>query len=146
MSLLTILGLGKQAGDAIATPVEAVGNVLDKLFTSSEEKAAAVAVMEKLRQRPAELQIELNKVEAQNRSWWVAGWRPYIGWICGTSLGLYYIPQFLMAAILWTRLCWDAKELVSYPITSIDGLLELIGGMLGLALLRTVEKAQKVSK
>ncbi len=61
------------SGDAIAKPIDAVGNALDKILTSKEEKAAGDAVMEKLKQNPAELQVEINKLEAQHRSVFVAG-------------------------------------------------------------------------
>ena len=33
-------------------------------------------------------QIELNKIEAQHRSIFVAGWRPAIGWVC--AIGFLY--------------------------------------------------------
>lgn len=128
------------AGQAAATPIEAIGNVFDKLFTSDEERAQAAAVMEKLRQHPGELQVQLNMVEAAHKSWFVAGWRPYIGWVCGTALALYYIPQFLLASIIWARLSWDAMTIVPYPIDDIDGLMELVIAMLGLGALRTIEK------
>ncbi len=140
MTILTFLGLGKQAGDALASPIEAIGNVFDKLFTSDEERGNAAFVLERLRQHPAELQIEVNKLEAQHRSTFVAGWRPALGWVLVLSLGIYYIPQFAIASYLWVWACLEANKVVPYPVTQISGLLELMGGMLGLATLRTVEK------
>ena len=85
----------------IATPIEAIGNVFDRLFTSDAERAQAEAVLEKLRQHPAELQVELNKIEAAHRSVFVAGWRPAVGWICALAVGWAYLghPLFLWAAI-----------------------------------------------
>ncbi len=140
MSVLTFLGIGKQAGDALASPIEAIGDVFDKLFTSDDERANAAFVLEKLRQHPSELQVGLNKVEAQHRSVFVAGWRPALGWVLVLSLGIYYIPQFAIASYLWVWACLEASKVVPYPVTQISGLLELMGGMLGLATLRTVEK------
>lgn len=143
---LELLGLGKQAGDVIASPIEALGNVFDKLFTSDEEKLQAQAVLEKIAQQPQELQNEINKLEAQSKSWFVAGWRPAIGWVCATSLFTYYVPQFTMASILWTRACWNAQELVAYPVSQIDGLMQLVLAMLGLAAYRTIEKLSNKTK
>ena len=60
--------LDKLLGGAAAQPIEAVGNVLDKLFTSAEEKLDKQALLTKLAQQPHLAQIELNKVEAQHRS------------------------------------------------------------------------------
>lgn len=85
-------------------------------------------------------QLAVNAAEAAHRSVFVAGWRPYIGWICGTSLGCYFIPQYVLAAVLWIRVCWSAQELAPYPIPEPTGLITLLTGMLGLGVLRTVEK------
>lgn len=136
---LSFLGLGKEAGEAIATPVEAVGNVLDSLFTSDEERAAAEVVMEKLRQQPGALQVELNKVEAAHSSVFVAGWRPAVGWVCAISLGAYFIPMHVMAAILWVRMSWNAASLPAYPITP-DAIMELVVALLGMGVIRQVDK------
>jgi hypothetical protein len=146
MGFLSAIGLGKQVGETIAEPIDAIGNVFDKLFTSDEERAAGQLVLKKLRQRPMELQNEINKLEAQHRSIYVAGWRPFIGWVCGMSLAFYYLPQFLMASILWTRMCWAKSELLAYPVTEISGLMELVIALLGLAAYRTAEKALNKTK
>lgn len=145
MGLLDFFKIGKQAGDVIAQPVEALGNVFDKLFTSDEERAIADQVMEKIKQRPQILQGEINKLEAQHRSIFVAGWRPFIGWVCGASLTAYYIPQFVIASILWVKACWAAGILQPYPADA-SGLLELVLALLGMATIRTVEKLGKVTK
>lgn len=145
--LAQLFGLtASEAGKTIATPIEAIGNVFDKLFTSDEEKAQAQLVLAKLAQRPGELQVELNKVEAQHQSIFVAGARPFIMWVCGISLAFYYIPQFIMAAIIWTRMSWDMQTLVPYPVGQIAGLMELTIAMLGLGALRTIDKAMGTSK
>lgn len=119
----------------IASPIEAVGNVFDKLFTSDAERAQAEAVLEKLRQHPAALQVELNKIEAAHRSVFVAGWRPAVGWICAAGVGWAYLghPLFLWAAALWA-------PGVQPPEIQIDSLFELVLAMLGMAGLRSFEK------
>lgn len=131
MPLLSSLG----TATALASPIEALGNVLDRLFTSDEERAHAQAVLTKLAQHPAELQIELTRVEAQHRSVFVAGWRPFIGWICGLGLTWTFFghPLFEWFAALW------APE-VKPPAIGAEHLFELVLAMLGLGGLRTVEK------
>jgi len=65
------------------------------------------------------------------------GWRPYIGWICGT--GLAY--QFILRPILtWTALMFDGP--VAPPL-ELDTLISLLAGMLGLAGMRHIEKLRK---
>lgn len=120
----------------VASPIEAIGNVFDRLFTSDAERAQAEAVLEKLRQHPAELQVELNKIEAAHRSVFVAGWRPAVGWICAAGVGWAYLgqPLFLWAAALWA-------PGVQPPDIRIDSLFELVLAMLGMAGLRSFEKS-----
>lgn len=134
MALLDQAGLGA-VGAGLASPIEALGNLFDRLFTSDEERMKAQAVLEKLRQHPAELQVELNKIEAAHRSLFVAGWRPFIGWICGVALAWAFLghPLFEWAASLW------APHLRP-PALLTDALFELVLAMLGLSGLRTFEK------
>ena len=136
MGLLDFLGAGKAAGDAIASPVEAIGKTLDVLFTSDEEKAQAEAVMAKIRQQPAILQAEINKLEAQHRSTFVAGARPFILWVCG----LGFMFSFLVNPILQ----WITAK--PGPILPLDAMMELALAMLGLAGLRTFEKLNGLTK
>lgn len=118
-------------GAEIAQPVEAIGNVLDKLFTSDDERAQTAVVMEKLRQHPGELQVELNKVEAGSRSVFVAGWRPFIGWVCGLGLANTFLVN------PWIQWVTDRAG----PTLPQDIMLELVLALLGLGALRTYEKA-----
>ncbi len=134
MGFLTSMG-----GKALGSPIEAVGNALDKLFTSDAERAQAAVVMERLRQEPHVLQAEINKVEAAHNSVFVAGWRPALGWVCALSLATYYLPQHVLAALLWLRSCWGAAALAPYPIGT-DSLMELVFALLGLGFFRSAEK------
>ena len=93
-----------------------------------------------------EVQTKLNETEAQHRTVFVAGWRPFIGWILGFSLGVYYIPQFAMASYLWVKMCVEANSLLDYPKLNVDSLFELVLGMLGLAAIRTYEKVKGKTK
>ena len=79
-------------GARAAQPIEAVGRVIDDLFTSDEERLGKEALLTRLAQRPALAQIEVNRIEAQHRSVFVAGWRPFIGWICGAALAWNFVP------------------------------------------------------
>lgn len=123
-------------GDAVAKPVEAVGNVLDALFTSDEERLDKKIVLERLAQQPGLAQVELNKVEAGHRSLFVAGWRPFIGWVCGVGLAF----MFLINPILQ----WASAK--AGPELPQDVILELVLALLGLGALRTFEKMKGRAK
>ena len=134
-----IFGAG---GKTLATPVEAVGNVLDKLFTSKDEKLTHEEIRIRLMMRPNEAQVELNKIEAQHRSIFVAGWRPFIGWVCGLSLLYNFI---LRDIISWLVRYYDSS-IEPAPELAMEHLITVLVGMLGLGGFRTFEKITKVSK
>lgn len=130
-----------------ASAVDAIGNAIDKVVTSDDERNQAAIIMERLKQQPGLAQVELNKIEAASRSLWVAGWRPFIGWVCGVSIALYFIPKFLLAAIVWV-VAIDASEWTKIPTYPVEAkaLFELVFALLGMATLRTVEKAKGLTK
>jgi len=142
MGLLSFLSIGKQAGDAVASPIEAVGNAVDKLFTSDDEKLAAEAVMEKLRQNPLILQTEINKLEAQSSRLFVAGWRPAVGWVCVLGMGWHYVGHPI---ITWACSVW-APLIVPPTVTGTGDLINLLLALLGMAGIRSFEKVNKVTK
>lgn len=74
-------------------------------------------------------QTEVNKTEAVHRSVFVAGWRPYIGWGCGTAL----IYNTLIAPMF------------GLGQADLPFLQTILMGMLGLSVSRTFEKVKGVS-
>ena len=134
------------AAESAAKPIEAVGNALDQLVTSDDERAAAAAVMEKLRQQPGILQVELNKVEAAHPSVFVAGWRPALGWVCVMSLGLYYPVRILVGMTMWVLMVIQSGTLLPIPDLGIADVIGLVAGMLGMSGLRTIEKKNEVAR
>jgi hypothetical protein len=129
--------LGKILGGGVAEPIEAIGGVLDKLFTSDEERLDKQAVLARLAQRPGELQAAINKIEARHRSIFVAGWRPFIGWVCGAGIAWAYIGQPLFE---WVVAIWWPDRGIVPPVIVTDHLFELVVAMLGMGGLRTLEK------
>jgi hypothetical protein len=132
---MSIFNWGEQV-KAIAEPVEALGNAFDKIFTSDEERAQGEAVLTKIRMQPSILNAELNKIEAQHKSIFIAGWRPTIGYICAAGLAFPFIVNPVLQ--------WVTGE--PGPDLPLDAILELAIAMLGLAGLRTVEKLQGRAK
>lgn len=114
---------------------------------SDDKKAKAESVLKELdiAQESMRGQIEINKAEASHRSTYVAGWRPLIGYICGISLGLYFIPKYALGAFFYAVACWESQQVLPYPI-DVSGLWELVAALLGLGGLRSYEKDKGVSK
>ena len=89
-------------------------------------------------------QLEINKEEAKNPNWFVAGWRPFVGWVCGTAFAYHYIVQPLAAFILVAIYQNPIGGML--PVFDMDSLLTVLLGMLGLGGLRTFEKYKEVSR
>lgn len=113
-------------------------NVVDELFTSDEEREEAKRKLVELEQQGRLAQIQVNMAEARHESVFVAGWRPAIGWICGFALGYTFILQPLLTFIL--VIFAPDFPVQNLPNLEIGPLVTILGGMLGLAGLRTYEK------
>jgi len=85
-----------------------------------------------------ELQTKINEAEAQHRSVFVAGWRPFIGWVCGIALAYNFVLRDLIIFAM-------GKDFVP-PALQMDHLMTVLMGMLGLGAFRTYEKIKHVSK
>lgn len=92
------------------------------------------------------MQGEINKIEAASTSKFVSGWRPFIGWVSGVSLGVYFVPRFVLGMTFWTIACIKAGALIPMPDMGVTDLLGLLGSMLGFGILRTVEKGKGVAR
>ncbi|PCI47773.1 MAG: hypothetical protein COB49_06710 [Alphaproteobacteria bacterium] len=128
-------------GGPAVDAVSALGNVVDQLFTSDEERAQAAILMEKIRQKPQILQAEINRIEASHRSLFVAGWRPFIGWVCG----LGFLWAFLLHPLFEWIIVLMGLEVIA-PEIATDNMMELVLALLGLGTLRSVEKITGRSK
>lgn len=131
--------------DPVTALLDIGGKVIDRIWPDPTAAAAAKLELFKL-QQTGELaqiagQLEINKVEAASSSIFVAGWRPFIGWVCGTALAYAYIG--------YPFLVWIASIVrpeFKPPALGLDGMLfELLLGMLGLGGLRTFEKIKGVA-
>ena len=85
-------------------------------------------------------QLQVNSDEAKSNSIFVAGWRPYIGWICGSALGFQFIARPLI-----TWICALAGHPVAPPSLDMADLFTLLFGMLGLGAMRSYDKTQGTS-
>ena len=86
-------------------------------------------------------QTEINKAEAAHKSIFVAGWRPFIGWVCGVGIAWSMVVQPVSQ---WAMIAWgDGTEL---PTIDTSYLMELVTAMLGMSGLRTFEKMKGVAR
>lgn len=133
----------------IAALLDLGGKLLDKVLPDPAAKAAAQLELLKLQQSGelaelaattdlAKLQIQTNQEEAKTGNWFIAGWRPFIGWICG--LGLLYVslvePIGRFVATVFFHYTGP------FPVIDTSLTMQVMMGMLGLAAARTVEKVK----
>ena len=123
--------------------LDVVGRILDNLFTTDEEKLTKQEALLRLAQEPQLAQIELNKIEAGHRSIFVAGWRPFIGWVCGFGLAWHYI---LYDMFIWVQVNFFPHAAVVPQLTGTESLISIVMALLGLGAYRTIEKIKGISK
>ncbi len=126
----------------VAEPIEALGNVLDALFTSDKERLDKKSVLARIALQPSLVQSEINKLEAVHKSVFVAGWRPFIGWVCGIALAYNFVIRDLM---VW-GLALTYAETPPPPPLHLEVLTTILYALLGLGGMRTFEKLQGRAK
>lgn len=123
-------------GDQAVAGITAVGSIVDNLFTSKDEALTHEEVRIRLAQAPDMAQTEINKIEATHRSRFVAGWRPFLGWVCGIGI--------LNMVLINPWIQWFTERVG--PDLPKDIIMELIFGLLGIGTLRTIEKIKGKTK
>ena len=109
--------------------------VLDKFIPDPEANAKAEGELRDALLQWDGAQSKVNEVEAAHGSIFVAGWRPFVGWTCGAAFAYHYVvqPTLLFAAAFFGRS-------IALPAFSMESLLTVLLGLLGLGGLRTYEK------
>lgn len=122
--------------DAIAAGLR----VLDKFIPDPAAKALAEKELRDSLLQWDKGQMEVNKAEASHSSLFVAGWRPWIGWVCGGALTYQFI---LTPIVMWLASIFGV--VLPMPPKLDDSLWQLMTGMLGIAGLRSFEKIKGVA-
>ena len=128
------------------TLIPAISQLLDKLIPDPQARENAKVELEKaeraqdleafkLALSADQMQADINKQEASSDNFFVAGWRPFIGWVCGVAFAYHFILQPLLAFILA-----NTGYEVRLPQFDMQELSTVLMGMLGLGGLRTIEK------
>ena len=126
--------------------VKAGGNILDDLFTSDEERMSMAIQDKKIDSGLQAGQMEINRSEAEHKSTFVAGWRPFIGWVGGFALGYKFLfhPFLMWIWCLCQAKGWIPADVDQPPTINATELYPIIMGMLGLGTMRTVEGIKNV--
>tara|TARA_R100000808_G_scaffold245_3_gene1428 strand:+ start:8603 stop:8992 length:390 start_codon:yes stop_codon:yes gene_type:complete len=118
-----------------------VTSIVDKFVVDKDLKMKLQHELETALHDANMAQIEVNKAEAAHKSIFVAGWRPFVGWVCGVALSYH----FILAPLLQFGFAVGGidQELPEFDFSQLSTVLM---GMLGLGGLRTFEKMKGVSR
>lgn len=145
MSWLTTLFSG---GDT----VKALGDTVDKLFTSDDErlerknesdKAQMAYDLEtaKLDAQALQNQTDTNKIEAASTSLFVSGARPFIMWGCGFAMLYSALFEPFMRFLAVVAFGYQGE----FPHVDTNLTSQILMGLLGLGTMRTIEKFKGVA-
>lgn len=116
--------------------------ILNKFVPDAQQRVEAEQFAQTQLQAINLAQIQLNTVEAGNTRLFVSGWRPYIGWGCGTA--------FLYSALFEPIIRFIATVIFgytgTYPVLDTSLTMEVLVGMLGMASLRSYDKLKGLDK
>lgn len=84
-------------------------------------------------------QLKINLAEASHKSIFVAGWRPWIGWVGGIAMAYQFV---LYPLLLWIWVLCDQDLSKAPPVMDTGALFAIIVGMLGVGAQRSYDKKQ----
>jgi len=136
--------LGKLLGGG---GIKAIGDIVDDLYTSDEERNEAKIALEKIQAKLKEKQMDINLADAQSTAGGLSGmiqriWRPLIGFSCALAILFeYVIKPFLMFFLATFQI-----EILPLPEMDMGTLMPLVMALLGMGALRTYEKKSGLTK
>lgn len=124
---------------------------IDKIWPDPARRAEELRKLEELRQTgdlarlQAEVslmlgQIDINKQEAAHTSVFVAGWRPFVGWVGGCGLAYAAILDPLMRFVAKVGF----NYMGNFPEIDTTITMQVLFGLLGLGAYRSFEKSKGV--
>ena len=141
-------GGGKAVGEATKGTLEGIGSAATGIRSAitgeipPEKRAELEEQARKIEASVQKMQMEVNKAEAEHQSVFVAGWRPAIGWIGAMGLGFQFVIRPLLQ---WGMIVFEfGDEVPELPRLDLSELITILGGMLGLGVMRTREKEKGV--
>lgn len=127
--------------------IDAVGELAGKAIVDKDKKNEILYKLEVLKDGSDERfhqelmgQVEINKIEAASGSLFVAGWRPFIGWVGGAGLAWSFIVG---PAVEYGARFWGFTG--TLPEFNFEQLIAIVLAMLGVGGMRTIEKIKGVS-
>jgi hypothetical protein len=130
--------------DPISSIAGLANTLITKIWPDPKDQASAEALLIKTQMdaalAQAQQQIDINKIEAANTNVFVSGWRPFVGWVCGSEFALHFL---LFPLLNWLAELFG-RSAIAIPF-DMATLSTVLMGMLGLGTMRSVEKWRGVA-
>jgi hypothetical protein len=125
--------------------IDPISTLLDKFIPDADKRAEIAhqitTMAETNAHEIAKGQIGVNEREAAHKNLFVAGWRPFTGWVCASSLAFnYMVLPFVNLA-----LALKGSEVSVEPL-ELAIMLPVLLGMLGLGTMRSTERLKGVER
>ena len=135
------------AFDPITAAFNLGNTVIDRLLPDKQQNDAAKAqyASDLLKGEYANAlgQLQVNQAEAASQSVFVAGWRPFVGWVCGVAFAYSFIVQPAAQSI--AVLAHSSFDVSKLPNLNGSDLSTILFGMLGLGAMRSWDKQNGTS-
>lgn len=124
--------------------INPISSILDRILPDKAQAAQAKATLLQSEVQgeitAAVAQIQTDQAEAANKSVFVAGWRPFIGWVCGGAFAYAFVLQ---PFIQFISVIFHAKfDPTLLPKLDLSTMMPVLLGMLGLGAMRSFDKTQ----
>lgn len=139
MPLLALLPIAEKLIDHFVPDPEQKAKALLELKKEENQQALQEMTLEL---QAMQAQTNINQEEAKSSSLFVAGWRPFIGWVCGIAFAYHFVMQPLLAFAIANL----GTGQVDLPNFDMDALFTVLLGMLGLGGMRSFEKFKGISR
>ncbi|MAO21766.1 MAG: hypothetical protein CMJ25_13540 [Phycisphaerae bacterium] len=138
--------------DPLTAALDVGKSLIEKIWPDPVKQSEEIRKLQELHQKGdlavlnAEVQlllgqINVNAAEAKHKSIFVAGWRPFVGWVCGFGLLYASVIEPLMRFIATVN-----DYTGTFPVLDTTITMQVLIGMLGLGVMRTKEKQDGTHK
>ena len=138
--------------DPLTAALDVGKSLIEKIWPDPVKQSEEIRKLEELHQKGdlavlnAEVQLLLGQInvkaaEANHKSIFVAGWRPFVGWVCGFGLLYASVIEPLMRFIATVN-----DYTGTFPVLDTTITMQVLLGILGLGVMRTQEKKNGTHK
>jgi hypothetical protein len=134
--LSTILGGGA------ASTVEAVGDAVDKIFTSDDERLTREEAITRIKASPYVAALEIAMAEAKSGDKWTSRARPMVLY---AFCFVFAVQNGVMPVLWWIVQMWRPETPPPPAVLDLDMVMTVVSGVLGTSFIAS-RGAEKITK